>query len=159
MKRLLFLVISIFIYTNLVASEEKLLRVRAIFRVAPLKSNIEFDKNYYEEEQFDKYVGRPVCEELTIGRSATPALKKLVGFIGTDGKRYTCTAHPALKKDEILVIAGEFKESLRSFSMKKERKDSCCGCVWGRESVCLVMGGVDVELEKIKRVQINEPFL
>ncbi len=146
MKKFLFLAVSIFVYTNIVASHKKLLRPRAIFRVAHSNADtVCYKQSYYEEEFFDTYIGRPVCEKVIIGNHDTPALKILVGFIGADGKRYTCKPLPDLKENECLVISGKFQESSQSFLMRKEKEDRCCGCVHGKELITFETGLVEPE--------------
>ena len=146
MKRFLFLAVSIFVCTNIVASHKKLLRPRAIFRVAHSNADtVCYKQSYYEEEFFDTYIGRPVCEKVTIGHHGTPALKILVGFLGADGARYRCKPLPDLKKDEILLISGKFQESSQSFLMRKEKESRSCGCVFERELVTFETGLVEPE--------------
>jgi hypothetical protein len=146
---LLFIVVSIFMYTNIVASQQSLLTTAAIFRIVLKEQSIEFSKPVYEERSC-VYEGRRVCEKIAIGRSATPATSQLVGFVSSEGKIYNWTECPDLKKDEFLVIAGRLKSDTYTFNMIKARDHRICGCIWGSESISLVEGKVEIELEKIK---------
>ena len=124
MKKVLLL--FVFAWAQIFASEKRLLpSVLAVFRTFPKESNVEFCDSYYQEEECAVYVGKRVCEEVIVGRSATPALKQLVAFIGTDGKRYSFMPFPKSKKNESFVITSDFDEGDKSFFMRREKKAFC----------------------------------
>lgn len=146
MKKCIFLIISMFVYTSLLASQKKLLQSRAIFRVGPLQSDeIGHEEGFYRDEILESYVGRPVSAKVTVDGCATSALRVLIGFVGADQIRYACKPFPELKQGEICVIHDKFREDTQSFLLKIEKENYCCCCVVGKELVQFETGYADPE--------------
>ena len=145
MKAVVFLVNSVFIFTNMYASEKSLLTTWAIFRTTHVKADtVDCDEKYSKEEMFSPYQGRPVCEKIALGSRGTPAIRTLIGFLGKDGIRYACKSFPYLQKDETLVLV-KFDDNTKSFLMRKETNKRCWCCAFGRELVCFETGCVESE--------------
>lgn len=149
MKRLLVLFFWGCNYLRVVASEEQLLRNYAIFHTVHVPAdNVDYDATYFKEEFFTDYVGMPVLKEIALGHRGTPAMRRLVGFLCKDGKKYTCKSLPDIQKNEKLVIDAEFfgyEYSNPTVCIKREIKNRWVACCWGRIS-CLEI--IHPELEK-----------
>ena len=148
MKNFVLMGVYSVIVTNVVASDQKLLSSCAIFRVGLVQSDvIGYEDGFYQDEALVSYIGRPVSARVTLDRYATPALRVLVGFVGSDGAKYTCKPLPELKKGEVFVIWSKFCEDTKSFLLRKEKQNYCCCCTAGRELVHFERGYAEPEIK------------